>query len=93
MTGDTYEKRQQHQRRGTDELSRAVDAVMEAILRIENAAETEAWNNGRETDPVAKANGEGYVRGLRFCLMLLEEADPMFGEEMCLPGWDGCDGS
>lgn len=35
MTGDTYEKRQQHQRRGTDELSRAVDAVMEAILRIE----------------------------------------------------------
>lgn len=33
MTGDTYEK-QQHQRRGTDELSRAVDAVMEAILRI-----------------------------------------------------------
>ena len=66
---------------------------MEAILRIENAAETEAWNNGRETDPVAKSNGEGYVRGLRFCLMLLEEADPMFGEEMCLPGWDGCDGS
>lgn len=26
MIGDTYEKRQQHQRRGTEELSRAVDA-------------------------------------------------------------------
>lgn len=48
MTGDTYEKRQQHQRRGTDELSRAVDdevlekwkdALGDAISSLEDACD------------------------------------------------------
>lgn len=59
MTGDTYEKRQQHQRRGTEELSRAVDAVRELILRIKDAADTADWYNRRSADPADKTNGEG----------------------------------
>lgn len=81
MAGDTYGKGQQKLSRKVEELSRAVDAVKELILRIKDAADTADWYNRRSADPADKANGEGYVEGLRCCIRLLEDADPLFGDE------------